>query len=132
MVMNIRTLIFKINKSCDDLDFIEARRLIEFNIIKLSESVYYKLLNENAKVLVKHILKEQTNKDYPPLTRLDRLKINNINLFCSDFDISMLKRALKDSIDLIQRPDVEQLLNNDAKIVLKTMGAFLEGNQVRL
>lgn len=102
MAGSVRAIIFKINQNCEELDFIEARRVIEFNISKLSESAYYKLLNDNAKVLVKHITTEQSNRDYPPLTRLDKLKLNNINQYCSDFDISMLKRTLRDTIDLFK------------------------------
>ena len=124
---NVRTLIYKINKSCDDLEFVEARRLIQFNLTTLSAPSYYRQLNENAKVLIKHIVNEQNNQDHKPLNRLELLKINNINQYCSDFDISMLKRALRDSLsmDLIQRPDVRNLLNKEAKIVLSTMGVLL-------
>ncbi|OKL35517.1 hypothetical protein [Domibacillus mangrovi] len=127
MAVSIRTIISQLNKSCDDLEFSEARRLIELNIGNFSNPFYDRLLNPNARSLVKHIVGENNNPDYKKLTRLDMLTINNINQYCSEFDISMLRRTLKDAIDLIQREDVQALLNNDAKIVLDTMGALLGG-----
>jgi len=45
MAGNITTIITKINKACDDLDFVSARVLIETNLLKLSEAKQYRLLN---------------------------------------------------------------------------------------
>lgn len=125
MSMRTKTMVMRINKNCDTLEFAEARRLIEFNLPALSHATYYKMMNTNAKVLFKHVINE-SNKNEQPLTRLELLKIQNINHFCTAFDISMLKRSLKDSMDLIQKPNVYNLLNSDAKIVLKSMGALLD------
>lgn len=122
-----KAMVMRINKSCDALEFAEARRLIEFNISLLSNATYYQLLNTNAKVLFKHVVNENhSNNSEKGLSRLELLKIQNINHYCSSFDISMLKRSLKDSMELIQRPNVFNLLNSDAKIVLKSMGALLD------
>lgn len=128
MTESIKGIINRINSFCDELEFGEARRIIELNLKPLSNLSYYRLLNENAKVILKHILKQASNKDYKPLTRLEYLKINNINTYCSEFDISMLKRTLKDSIDFIQRPDVNALLNSNAKTILESMGAIIAGS----
>ncbi|WP_054768078.1 hypothetical protein [Lysinibacillus parviboronicapiens] len=87
---NIATIIVKINKARDDLDFVSARGMIEANLIKLSENEY-----------------------------------------CSNSDISMLKRTLKTSFELVQRPDVLPLLNNDARIILDDMGALLGAHQLQ-
>lgn len=125
---NIKTIIFKINNSCDNLEFSIARNLIEQHMQKLSNYSVSKFLNANASSLYRHLVHqkaEQLEKGITPLSRLDKLKINNINQYCTQFDISMLKRILKDSLDLIQRPDVQLLLNNDAKIILESMGAIL-------
>ncbi|MGE7693062.1 hypothetical protein ACQKNC_02950 [Lysinibacillus sp. NPDC094177] len=129
---NITTIITKINKACDDIDFVSARVLIETNLIKLSEAKYYRLLNASGRVLIKHVLAnskvqvESNNK----LTRTDLLTIKKINEHCSNFDISMLKRTLKNSFELMQRSDVLPLLNNDAKIILDNMGALLGVQQI--
>ena len=124
---NVGTIIVKVNKAIDNLEFVEARKIIEANLLKLSEAKYYRLLNENAQVLIKHIVaeKKEHNGTEKPLTRSDLLIINNINEYCTNFDISMLKRTLKNSFNLVQRPDVYQLLNSDAKIILNDMGALL-------
>lgn len=127
---NIKTIIVKVNKACDDIDFITARQLIEKNIIKLSEAVNYRLLNTNAKALIKHVIQDN-DENYNKLTRKDLLIINNINQFCTNFDISMLKRTLRNSMSLIQRPDVLPLLNNDAKIILGNMGVILGAPQLQ-
>ncbi|AVK84123.1 hypothetical protein C3943_11315 [Lysinibacillus sp. B2A1] len=132
MTGNITTIISKVNKACDDLDFVSARVLIETNLLKLSEAKHYRLLNSNGRVLIKHILadskkEESTNK----LTRNDLLTIKRINEYCSNFDISMLKRTLKSSFDLVQRDDVLPLLNTDAKIILDNMGALLGVHQLQ-
>ncbi|WP_313373093.1 hypothetical protein [Lysinibacillus pakistanensis] len=130
MVGNITTIITKINKACDDLDFVSARVLIETNLLKLSEAKQYRLLNSNGRVLIKHVLansKEETSEN--KLTRNDLLTIKKINEYCSNFDISMLKRTLKSSFDLVQRDDILPLLNNDAKIILDNMGALLDVHQ---
>jgi len=111
MAGNITTIITKINKACDDLDFVSARVLIETNLLKLSEAKQYRLLNSNGRVLIKHVLansKEATSEN--KLTRNDLLTIKKINEYCSNFDISMLKRTLKSSFDLVQRDDILPLL----------------------
>lgn len=129
MSVKTKAMVLRINKSCDALEFAEARRLIEFNISLLSNAIYYQMLNTNAKVLFKHVINEHHNNSEVGLSRLELLKIQNINHYCSSFDISMLKRSLKDSMELIQRPNVFSLLNSDAKIVLKSMGALLDIGQ---
>ncbi|MGE7985040.1 hypothetical protein [Lysinibacillus fusiformis] len=131
MTGNMTTYITKVNKACDDLDFVSARVLIETNLLKLSEAKYYRLLNTSARVLIKHVLaNRQTQQECTKLSRADMLIINKINEYCSNFDISMLKRTLKNSFELVQRPDVMPLLNNDAKIILDNMGALLGAHQV--
>jgi len=129
---NIATIVVKVNKACDELDFVNARGLIEANLLKLSEAKYYRLLNASGRVLIKHVLANSNgqNEVKQTLTRTDLLVINKINEYCSNFDISMLKRTLKNSFELVQRSDVLPLLNNDAKIILDDMGALLGGHQL--
>ncbi|MFJ7731420.1 hypothetical protein ACIQXF_05930 [Lysinibacillus sp. NPDC097231] len=133
MTGNTTTIITKINKACDDLDFVSARVLIETNLMKLSEAKYYRLLNASGRVLIKHVLADSKNQGEAKskLTRADLLIINKINEYCSNFDISMLKRTLKNSFELVQRSDVLPLLNNDAKIILDDMGALLGAHQLQ-
>jgi len=129
---NIGTIVVKVNKACDELDFVNARGLIEANLLKLSEAKYYRLLNESGRVLIKHVLANNNgqNAAKKSLTRTDLLVINKINEYCSNFDISMLKRTLKNSLELVQRSDVLPLLNSDAKIILDDMGALLGVHQL--
>jgi len=130
---NIGTIVVKVNKACDELDFVNARGLIEANLLKLSEAKYYRLLNESGRVLIKHVLANNNgqNAAKKSLTRTDLLVINKINEYCSNFDISMLKRTLKNSLELVQRSDVLPLLNSDAKIILDDMGALLGVHQLQ-
>ncbi|MEK5232732.1 hypothetical protein MHB42_13275 [Lysinibacillus sp. FSL K6-0232] len=131
MTGNIATIITKVNRACDDLDFVSARVLIETNLLKLSEAKYYRLLNTSGRVLIKHILASNSEqKEETKLSRTDLLTIHKINEYCSNFDISMLKRTLKNSFELVQRSDVLPLLNNDAKIILDNMGALLGTRQL--
>lgn len=124
---NVGTIIAKVNKASDDMEFVNARLMIEANLLKLSEAKYYRLLNTNAQVLIKHIVAENKEHDgtKKQLTRSDLLTVNKINEYCTNFDISMLKRTLKNSFELVQRPEVLPLLNSDAKIILNDMGALL-------
>lgn len=132
MIKNIHTVIYHINHHCDELEFVEARRLIEMHKQKLSESKYYKLLNTDAKVLLKHVLDEEKySKEGEPLTRLELMVLNNINAYCRDFDISMLKRTLKNYLYLLQREDAWRLLNNDAQSLLTSIGAILGANELK-
>ena len=130
---NITTIITKINKACDDIDFVSARVLIETNLTKLSEAKNYNLLNASGRVLIKHLLTDSTNQEESKnkLTRTDLLTIRKINEYCSSFDISMLKRTLKNSFELMQRSDVLPHLNNDAKIILDNMGALSDAQQLQ-
>ena len=41
----------------------------------------------------------------------------------------MLKRTLKDSIDLLQRPDAQAYLTETTKFLLGSMGAIISGNK---
>lgn len=127
MASNIRTEIVKINHNCDNLEFVLARKLIEQNLTKLSEATYFRLLNSNARTLIKIVVDEKNNTKEDALTRLNYLTISNINEFSRNFDISMLKRTLKDNMALIQREDVQQILSKDAKIVLESLGAIIIG-----
>lgn len=133
MTGNVGTIIAKVNKAIDDLEFVNARLMIEANLLKLSEAKYYRLLNTNAQVLIKHIVAEnkEHNGTKKQLTRSELLIVNKINEYCTNFDISMLKRTLKNSFELVQRPEVLPLLNSDAKIILNDMGALL-GMQYQL
>ena len=128
---NIRTIVIKVNKACDDLDFVGARQLIEMNLIKLSEAKNYRLLTTNAKTIIKHVIKDNSNENHNKLSRKELLTINNINEYCTNFDISMLKRTLRDSIELLQRPEVLPLLNKDARFILENMGALLGAPQLQ-
>ncbi|MGE7091049.1 hypothetical protein ACQKII_06220 [Lysinibacillus sp. NPDC048646] len=130
---NVATIIVKVNKACDGLNFVSARGLIETNLIKLSEAKYYRQLNTSGRVLIKHVLADSKNQNETSckLTREDLFIINKINEYCSNFDISMLKRTLKNSFELMQRPDVQPLLNNDARIILDDMGALLGAYQLQ-
>lgn len=116
----VGTIIAKVNKACDDLNFVHARSMVEANLLKLSEAKYYRLLNTNAQVFIKHIVAEnkEHNGTTKQLTRSELLIINKINEYCINFDRSMLKNAF----DLVQRPEV---LNSDAKIILNDTGALL-------
>lgn len=123
MAGNIRTVIVKINKACDDMDFVSARMFIEGNIKQLSEGINYRQLNSNAQTLIKHVISDNTGES-TKLSRTEMLTIHNINQYCSEFNISMLKRTLKNSLVLLQREDVTPLLNKDAKIILENMGVL--------
>ncbi|WP_285398201.1 hypothetical protein [Lysinibacillus sp. fls2-241-R2A-57] len=133
MIGNITTIITRINKACDDIDFVSARVLIETNLMKLSEAKHYRLLNANGRVLIKHVLVDRKDpvESKNKLTRTDLLTINKINEYSSNFDIAMLKRTLKNSFELMQRSDVLLLLNNDAKIILDNMGALSGAQQLQ-
>jgi len=48
---HIATIITKVNKACDELDFVSARVLIETNLLKLLEAKYYRLFNASGRVL---------------------------------------------------------------------------------
>ncbi|CAM5391655.1 putative protein OS=Lysinibacillus sphaericus OX=1421 GN=LS41612_07200 PE=4 SV=1 [Lysinibacillus sphaericus] len=78
---NIGTIVVKVNKACDDLDFVSARGIIEANLLKLSEAKYYRLLNASGRdVLIKHILADNKGQEITKisLTRTDLLVINKI------------------------------------------------------
>lgn len=120
----IKIIINTINQKCDSLEFGEARRIIELNITELQNSTYYSMLNANACVLLKLILNE-INLNLTPLSRLEQHQINEINKHCTNFDISMLKRTIKNCLSLLQRPDIDIYLNESAKTVLASMGAFI-------
>ena len=121
----IKLIINNINENCDALAFGEARRMIELNIKELQKTSYYLMLNSNATVLLKYVL-NQEKANLNPLTRFEQLQINDINKYCTEFDISMLKRTIKNCLGLLQRPDIEQYLNKNAKTVLSSMGAFIQ------
>lgn len=121
----MKIIIKTINEKCDSLEFGEAKRIIELNLNDLQNPTYYYELNTNALTLLKHIL-NQINTNAVPLSRLEQLQISAINKYCTDFDISMLKRTLKNCLDLLQRPDINLYLNQSAKTVLGSMGAFIQ------
>lgn len=129
MTANINTIIYKVNNSCDKSEFVEARKLIEYNLKKLSESKYYRQLNSNGQALIKLNIQD-SEKGEERLTRLDLLQINEINKYAYDFDISMLKRTITKVLPLLQREDVQELLSNDAKYLLESMGAILIGKGI--
>lgn len=121
----IQLIIHNINKNCDTLEFGEARRMIELNLNKLQEPTYYFMLNSNATILLKYVLNQQKT-NHNPLARLEQFQINEINKYCTNFDISMLKRTIKNCLGLLQRPDIDKYLNENAKTVLSSMGAFIK------
>lgn len=127
--MNILQVVTKINYLCDELEFSHARKFIENNLDKLKERRICDKLNSNAKALLKHVTQDLETLNKKGLTRLDMLKINEINKYCTDFDISMLKRTLKDNLGLLYREEVYNYLTNNAKYILETMGVQLTGNR---
>lgn len=121
----INQIIKTINNHCESMEFGEARRMIELNIEELQISSNYFSLNSNAIVLLKYILNQEKTQ-LKPLTRLEMLQINEINKHCTNFDISMLKRTIKNSLPLLRRPDILMHLNSNAKTILESMGAFIQ------
>jgi hypothetical protein len=121
----MKQIITNINTHCESLEFGEARRMIELNLEELQKPAYYVLLNSNATVLFKYVLNQQ-KENIAPITRLELFQISEINKHCTNFDISMLKRTIKNSLDLLQRPDIDLYLNESAKTVLGSMGAFIQ------
>lgn len=133
MSNNIRTLIYKINSLCDATDFAAARKLVEYNFNRFNDPTYVDMLNNNASSLLRHIRNEK-NKDtkHTSLSRLDMLTIASINKYCYSFDIALLKHTIKTSASLIQRPDAQKLLSDNAKYLLKTMGVILSGKTLEM
>ena len=125
MMSKIKQFITIINKNCDALEFGDARRMMELNLEELQQPANYVLLNANATVLLKYILNQKQSTE-EPLTRLEMFQISEINKYCTNFDISMLKRTIKNCLHLLQRSDIENYLNANAKTVLSSMGAFIE------
>lgn len=124
----MKKIINLINEKCDSLEFGETRRIIELNRDDLQNPTYYFMLNTNAVILLKHILK-QINSTIDPLSRLEQHQIREINKHCTNFDISMLKRTIKNCLILLQRPDINLYLNESAKTILASMGAFIQRAQ---
>lgn len=127
----IKLIISSINKNCDTSEFGEARRMIELNIKELQNPTYYLMLNSNASILLKHIL-NQEKQNNKPLSRLEQFQINEINKYCTNFDISMLKRTIKNCLSLLQRSDIDIHLNENSKTILSSMGAFIKNETEKI
>lgn len=121
----MKMIINKINKNCDALEFWEARRMIELNLEQLQHPENYFQLNSNAMALLKLVVEEK-KQAVKPLSRLEQLQIHDINKYSTEFDISMLKRTIRNSLNVLQRPDIEKYLNENAKTILKSMGLFIQ------
>ena len=120
----INDIVKKINTACNKLEYAEARNMMGLIKEPLKSVENYMLLNSNAQILFKNMIKQE-EEGIEPLTRLEMLKIAEINKYCSEFDISMLKRTLNTSYEVLQRPDIKMLLTIDANVILNSMGAFL-------
>ncbi|GIN39922.1 MULTISPECIES: hypothetical protein [Heyndrickxia] len=121
--MDIQELGQKINQCTEDLDFLSARRYIEENLIILEDHKY--LLKSNAREIF-NFVKERLESGYPPLTKQEKAVINSINTYAYNFDLRGIKLVLKSKAKLFLREDIISYLNEDARNLLKSMGAINE------
>ena len=119
--LDIQELLFKINKSIDDLNLVTARQYIEENLILLNENKH--LLRGNARALL-DFLTNNTDKEFIQLDRKELNIIYAINTYASNFDLRGLKLSIKNHADLLMREEIKHHLNADAKTLLEGMNAI--------
>lgn len=118
--MKVEDLIKLINEATERLDFVAARRYMEENLDLLKANRH--LLKSNTRDLLNLIIKMK-NAGQHPLNRAELLTINAVNSFASKFDMLGVKVTLRNHPNLFVRHDIVNYLNEDAKIMLKSMNA---------
>ncbi|MGM7636150.1 hypothetical protein [Bacillus sp. Hm123] len=121
--MELQYLITEINRSVDELDYSKARKYIEENIEVLEGNKAR--LKSNAREIMSFV-KEKVNAGVLPISRQELAAIHAINAYAYQFDLRGIKVVLRDKAKVFQREDIIDFLNNDAKIILDSLGVIRE------
>lgn len=117
--MQISRLIISINGAVDRLEYAAARKYIEENFDIVYENRH--LLNSNAREILKFVQQKKVSGN-KTLTKEEMNAIAVVNTYARRFDIRGLKLYLKEKEDLLTKEDTFNNLNNDAKILLTSLG----------
>lgn len=117
--MQISRLIISINGAVDRLEYAAARKYIEENFDIVYENRH--LLNSNAREILKFVQQKKVSGNQT-LTKEEMNAIAVVNTYARRFDIRGLKLYLKEKEDLLTKEDTFNNLNNDAKILLTSLG----------
>ncbi len=121
IVVDIKDVITKINKSVDALEFTSARKYIEENIELVNQNRMH--LKSNAREILK-FLNNQSESGEEPLTKAEISLLNTLNVYATRFDIRSMKRNIKGNEQLLMKKESINYLNSDARIFLESMGAI--------
>lgn len=121
LVLDVKDIITKINKSVDSLEFTTARKYIEENIELVNQNRIH--LKSNAREILK-FLNEQMESGEKPLTKSEISLLNTLNVYATRFDIRSMKRNIKGNEQLLLKKESINYLNTDARIFLESMGAI--------
>ncbi|MFC5541448.1 MAG: hypothetical protein C0P75_012455 [Bacilli bacterium] len=126
--MDIKKLILCINGAVDALEYATARKYIEQNLDIVDENRH--LLNSNAREILQFV-KDNLGSSEQPLTKKEMNIITVINTYAKKLDVRGLKLYLKEKEkeQLLQRKNVLNILNADAKILLTSLG-FIKGKEI--
>lgn len=119
--MKLEELVKLINQSCDNVDYISARKYIEANLELLYK--HKLLLNSNAREIVL-FLKEQEEAGKKPLTRQELGIIQTINQYAYNFNLRGIKIVLRENPKVFLKEETLPYLNSDAKTILTGMGVI--------
>lgn len=112
-------MIISINGAVDRLEYAAARKYIEENFDIVYENRH--LLNSNAREILKFVQQKKVSGNQT-LTKEEMNAIAVVNTYARRFDIRGLKLYLKEKEDLLTKEDTFNNLNNDAKILLTSLG----------
>ena len=121
MEKNINEIISLINNSVDQLNFTSARKYIEENIELVNQNRVH--LKSNAREILA-FLNDLFESGEKPITKREVAALNTINIYATRFDVRGLKLNLKGKEQLLLKKEALNYLNNDAKILLESMGAI--------
>ena len=110
-----------INNSVDQLNFTSARKYIEENIELVNQNRVH--LKSNAREILA-FLNDLFESGEKPITKREVAALNTINIYATRFDVRGLKLNLKGKEQLLLKKEALNYLNNDAKILLESMGAI--------
>lgn len=146
--MNIKPLLFNIERHITSGEWGYARMLIEKNYKVLSAPEHRKHLSSNAHNLLDHVIKDFEEKKEQ---RLEKTKdssqgqemsahqrrkleaeralaerkrihlIRSVNDYCRDLNWRRARNIIEENFDMLQQEDSRSRLNTEAKVLLETM-----------
>lgn len=117
MKLKIESVIRLINITTSENNYTGARKLINSEWDRITETKNYLQLNSNAQQLVKIIKLEKEKGSFDVLSDSDKKILNLVNEYIKNLQFHFARRIYSEHQSLFDKPEAQSWLTSDAKSI---------------